>query len=71
MSNSTSLKDALEAVETIQSFFDEFNATFPQRMEPLKGEEINKLSEDKYSIQRAEEWLRTLKFHLDNINSRE
>ena len=36
----TSFEDVLKAVETIQSFCDEFNASYAEKIGPLKDEEM-------------------------------
>ena len=41
------IEDVRKAVETITLYCDEFEQSFTQRMEPLKGDDINHLCDDR------------------------
>ncbi len=55
------IEDVRKAVATIKNYCDEFETNYPTRMEPLKGEEIVLLSNDRETIQR-------MRIHLDRLN---
>ena len=57
---STKFEDVLEAVKTIQSFCDEFKETYTKKMEPLKGQEIEELSNNRYQVDALEGQLKVV-----------
>ena len=63
------IEDVRKAVGTITLYCDEFEQSFTQKMEPLKGDEITKLSDDrllisyiKSSMPSIEKWINDLNF---------
>ena len=50
------IEDVQKAVEIIEAYCNEFEASYTQRMEPLTGDEILVLTDDRTTIDHIKGW---------------
>lgn len=64
-------KDVLEAIKTIQNYCDEFNAKYNERMEPLKGDDITALSNDREHVKNITGHIKLIRTYTHQITFKE
>lgn len=63
----TTIEDAYRAIEVIRNYGKHFEASFVKRMEPLKGDDIMRLSDDRLLVREIMLMLRDIEKALGNL----
>ena len=62
-----SIEDVQKAVEIIEAYCNEFEASYTQRMEPLTGDEILALTDDRTTIGYIKGWANSIAQRVNKL----
>lgn len=65
--NKPTIEDVQKAVEIIEAYCNEFEASYTQRMEPLTGDEILALTDDRTTIGYIKGWADSIARHAKKL----